>query len=79
LFDKGSQQRKVSLNTNYIVIFNNTLDNYLIRAMSSQMYAKNSWGILGCNIWEIWLSCYWHETRHWWQVQSAHKDFSYDS
>ena len=42
LFDKGSQQRKVSLNTNYFVIFNNPLDNDQIRAMSSQMYAKNS-------------------------------------
>ncbi len=42
LVDKGSQQRSVSLNTNYFVIFNNPLDNDQIRAMSSQMYAKNS-------------------------------------
>ena len=42
LFDIGSKQRKVSLNTNYFVIFNNPLDTDQISVMSSQMYAKNS-------------------------------------
>ena len=42
LFDKGSQHRKVSLNTQYFVIFKNPRDSGQIRAMASQMYAKNN-------------------------------------
>jgi len=42
LFDKGSQHRKVSLNTQYFVIFKNPRDSGQIRAMASQMYGKNS-------------------------------------
>ncbi len=42
LFDKGTQHRKVSLNTQYFVIFKNPRDSGQIRSMASQMYGKNS-------------------------------------
>ena len=42
LFDKGSQHRKVSLNTQYFVIFKNPRDSGQIRSIASQMYGKNS-------------------------------------
>jgi len=42
LFDKGSQHRKASLNTQYFVIFKNPRDTGQIRSIASQMYGKNS-------------------------------------
>jgi len=42
LFDKGSQHRKVSLNTQYFVIFKNPRDMGQIRTMSNQIYGKKS-------------------------------------
>jgi len=42
LFDSGSQHRKVSLNTQYFVIFKNPRDSGQIRTMASQIYGKKS-------------------------------------
>ena len=42
LFDSGSQHRKVSLNTQYFVIFKNPRDIGQIRTMASQIYGKKS-------------------------------------
>ena len=41
LFDSGKQHRKVSLNTQYFVIFKNPRDLGQIRALATQMYGKD--------------------------------------